>query len=94
MRVSFDALGLSFTATVACHRGFAGTCMEPPEPEEIRITSLVCEGNEAMFLLDSPNCVEAIHEAAYEAVKDSETEAFICAAEMRAEMRREERLCQ
>lgn len=94
MQVSFNALGLSFTATVACSRGFAGNYMEPPEPSEIEITSLVCDGKEAMFLLDSPNCVEAIFEAVYESVEQAEIDNRCEAAICRAEMRRDEELYQ
>ena len=89
MYVEFQAIGLSFEATLNLSRGRSATYYEPAEYPEIEILTLTCEGNEAMFLLDS-KFAEDIHEAAHIAACEEAEQERIDALEARADYQREE----
>jgi len=75
MKISFKAIGLSFEAEVTYTPITPGKFTGPPEdcyPDEggdVEFETLECEGNDALFLLDSrvaDDIYEAAMEAAYE----------------------------
>lgn len=79
MEVTFEALGLDFEATLK------------RSDDVTQILALTCNGNDALFLLDSPVCVEALFEAARDAADGIDPQEIACIT--RGEQRREESRC-
>lgn len=79
MEITFEAIGLDFEATLK------------QSNDVTQILALTCCGNDALFLLDSPVCVEAIFEAARDAADAIDPAEIACIT--RGEQRREERRC-
>lgn len=76
-------------------RGFKGTSLEPPEPSEIIIDKLTHKdtGTDVSFLLDSSVC-DVFYDTAYAQIEAHLYEEAVCAAEDKADQRREEeRMC-
>ena len=94
MHITFMSLGLEFTADARYYKGFKGSLEEPPEPGELELSSLhhTLTGTDVSFLLDSNVC-DQLYEDAYDAVHDAIHEECACAAEAKADQRKEERMC-
>lgn len=85
---SFDFSGQELDAEASYTPGRNGTAWEPPDPEDLEILTLRCEGVDVSFLLHT-RLEEDLYTAAYEALT-------LQAASARADMmdyRREERMC-
>ena len=88
---NFHSIGLEFLAIGEYHKGFHGTCVEPPEPDELEIHELLLASTDTdvSFLLDS-TIVDRLYEDAYDAMFSHLEEERACAAEAKADQRREE----
>lgn len=53
MYITFTAAGLAFEADVTFIPGKPGDSYGPPESEEIEFNTLLCNGSDAEFLMDS-----------------------------------------
>lgn len=73
MKITFPALGLKFEADVEFYPGEREHVSGPPDswepgtPDEVDFETLSCDGNDALFLLDS-KVAEQLIEAAIDAV--------------------------
>lgn len=79
MDVTFEAIGLDFEATLK------------RSDDVTQILALTCDGNDALFLLGSPVCVEVIFEAARDAADAVDPAEIACIT--RGDQRREEMRC-
>ena len=76
MDITFRCFGLDFEAEVDFTPGIPGRFSGPPEkcyPDEgaeIEFKTLTCEGNDALFLLESGSLCAEIEEAAIEAAEE------------------------
>lgn len=91
MQVNFEWQGLSFEGDISVKRGRPGVHTlrngdpgYPPEADEIELTDLQCEGNDAQFLAQIDDVMEAALKAAEKQSFEHRGEA---AAENRAYMR-------
>lgn len=93
MKLEIEVWGSVYEAYCTYSTGFSGTAFEPPEPAEICINKLVhkATATDVTFLLDSGVC-DVFYDTAYAQIDAHLYEEAVCAAEDKADQRREEEL--
>jgi hypothetical protein len=95
MSLSISVAGLVLEVDLHVSRGWPGSYMEPPEAPEVDILGMTCQGQDAMFLLDSTLSEEILDTiyATVDAELDSAEEARASYFDELRDRMKEESMC-